>query len=84
MIDPIGRFKKLIFLYLESQIDIHISAYDFKFPHHHNEITQAQGYYDGSLKINHVLNIGPLKIKPMVVWISTIKPWLSPGRMKKC
>lgn len=46
-----------------SQIDIHSGGYDLKFPHHDNEMAQAEAYYDtGKPWINYFLHSGHLTI----------------------
>lgn len=45
------------------QIDVHSGGYDLKFPHHDNEIAQAEAYYDRDQNwINYFLHSGHLTI----------------------
>ena len=45
------------------QMDIHSGGYDLKFPHHDNEMAQAEAYYDsGKPWINYFLHSGHLTI----------------------
>ncbi|RWS10176.1 cysteine--tRNA ligase: cytoplasmic-like protein [Dinothrombium tinctorium] len=48
---------------LGKTLDIHSGGYDLKFPHHDNEIAQAEAYYDtGDDWINYFLHSGHLTI----------------------
>ncbi|CAF0971316.1 unnamed protein product [Rotaria sordida] len=47
---------------LGSQFDIHTGGIDLKFPHHDNEIAQAEAYYDSDTWVNYFLHSGHLTI----------------------
>jgi len=44
-------------------IDIHTGGVDLKFPHHDNEIAQAEAYYNSEQWINYFLHAGHLTIE---------------------
>ena len=37
-----------------SNLDLHSGGVDLKFPHHENEIAQAEAFYDNHQVISHV------------------------------
>ena len=47
---------------LGPSIDIHTGGYDLKFPHHDNELAQAEAYYDNDVWIRYFLHSGHLTI----------------------
>lgn len=44
------------------QFDIHTGGVDLKFPHHDNEIAQAEAHYDSDVWVNYFLHSGHLTI----------------------
>ncbi|XP_076311985.1 cysteine--tRNA ligase, cytoplasmic isoform X3 [Tachypleus tridentatus] len=47
---------------LGESLDIHTGGYDLKFPHHDNEIAQAEAYFDNDHWIRYFLHTGHLTI----------------------
>ncbi|XP_013786012.1 cysteine--tRNA ligase, cytoplasmic-like isoform X1 [Limulus polyphemus] len=47
---------------LGESLDIHTGGYDLKFPHHDNEIAQAEAYFDNDHWIQYFLHTGHLTI----------------------
>ncbi|CAN0110178.1 unnamed protein product [Ascophyllum nodosum] len=47
----------------DGTMDIHAGGFDLKFPHHDNEIAQAEAKYDCSQWVNYFLHTGHLHIK---------------------
>ena len=47
---------------LGASMDIHSGGYDLKFPHHDNELAQAEAYYDNDVWIRYFLHWGHLTI----------------------
>ena len=54
-------------------IDIHSGGYDLKFPHHDNELAQAEAYFDNDHWIRYFLHSGHLTIgnRNFVLYIIT-------------
>ncbi|XP_066266221.1 cysteine--tRNA ligase, cytoplasmic-like [Branchiostoma lanceolatum] len=48
---------------LGGSLDIHTGGYDLKFPHHDNEIAQAEAYYDNDHWVRYFLHSGHLTIE---------------------
>jgi cysteinyl-tRNA synthetase len=44
-------------------MDIHSGGIDLRFPHHDNEIAQAEAHYDSNQWVNYFLHTGHLHIK---------------------
>jgi cysteinyl-tRNA synthetase len=54
----------MIFKYFDSpKVDIHSGGVDLKFPHHDNEIAQAEAFHDSNEWINYWFHNGHLHIK---------------------
>ncbi|CAN0429998.1 unnamed protein product, partial [Laminaria digitata] len=47
----------------DGTMDIHAGGFDLKFPHHDNEIAQAEAKYDCGQWVNYFLHTGHLHIK---------------------
>jgi cysteinyl-tRNA synthetase len=45
------------------RLDIHAGGFDLKFPHHDNEIAQAEAYFGSSNWVNYFLHAGTLRIE---------------------
>lgn len=48
---------------LGQNFDIHSGGIDLAFPHHDNEIAQAEGYYDCQQWVNYFLHAGHLHVE---------------------
>jgi cysteinyl-tRNA synthetase len=50
-------------VYGDGSMDIHSGGIDLRFPHHDNEIAQAEAHYDSNQWVNYFLHTGHLHIK---------------------
>ncbi|KAI0564140.1 Cysteine--tRNA ligase [Gracilaria domingensis] len=62
-------------------IDIHVGGEDLRFPHHSNEVAQAEAYHDSHQWVNYFLHSGHLHIEGLKMSKSlknfiTIENWL--------
>lgn len=69
-------------VFMTNDIDIHSGGVDLKFPHHDNEIAQAEAFYNTDSWVKYWLHIGHLNIKGQKMSkslknFSTIKEYLS-------
>lgn len=55
--------SKTLEIYGDGTMDIHSGGVDLRFPHHDNEIAQAEAYYDCKQWVNYFLHTGHLHIK---------------------
>lgn len=53
-------------------MDIHTGGVDLKFPHHDNELAQAEAYYDNDDWVHYFLHTGHLTIQVALICNSII------------
>ena len=57
-----------------SSLDIHTGGVDLKFPHHDNELAQAEAYYDNDHWVRYFLHSGHLTIQVLQIIKVFVQP----------